>query len=86
MAPAHTRLVALLLDAAAQRGGQAQLAKALGIHETQLSNLINEKRHVTIRQALAIEDLLGVSGEQLWDEACIAKGRQAFAKARGGKS
>lgn len=84
MSPHHTHLSVLLADAATQRGSQAALASDLGLGANELNALINEKRHVTIRQALKIEALLGVSARDLWVEACIAKGDAALTKARGG--
>jgi plasmid maintenance system antidote protein VapI len=78
----YSDLATLLLAAAAQRGGQAELARALGIGEARLSDLINEKRHVTIRQAIAVERVLGVSARGILMEAAAARVDEMLAKAR----
>jgi plasmid maintenance system antidote protein VapI len=85
MSPAHAQLSVLLQEAAEKLGGQSALARATRLTATEINNLILGKRHVTIRQALHLEDVLDVSAEDLWQEACIEKGRQAFTKARAKK-
>jgi plasmid maintenance system antidote protein VapI len=82
MNPQHVRLAILLQEAAAERGGQAALARALGFDPKEVSNLIHGRRFVTVKQALKIEALLGVSAEELWVESCVARGHAAFAKAK----
>jgi hypothetical protein len=44
--------------------------------------LINGKRHVTIRQALAVERLLGVPARGILMEAAAARIDEVLAKAR----
>jgi hypothetical protein len=78
--PHHTRLSVLLADAATQRGSQAALASDLGLGASELNALINGKRHVTIRQAIAIEDLLGVPARGILLEAAIARIDQALGR------
>jgi DNA-binding transcriptional regulator YdaS (Cro superfamily) len=68
-----TRLAMLLLDAADKRGGQSSLARDLGMRTSEISALIHDRRYVTRRQAMAIEDLLGASARELLIEAAIAK-------------
>jgi plasmid maintenance system antidote protein VapI len=85
MPPEHARLAALLEDAAVKRGSATALANALGMNQKEVSRLINGKRFLTMRQALRIEEVLGVSARELLIEAATARIDEALAKARDGK-
>jgi plasmid maintenance system antidote protein VapI len=82
MSPEHIRLAAALVEAIAQYGCQAALARHLGISPSELSDLINSKRFVTMRQALRIEAKLGIPARELLIEAYTAKVDEDLAKAR----
>jgi plasmid maintenance system antidote protein VapI len=84
VSPEHARLSILLQDAANQRGGKAALARELGISATGLGDLINSNRFVTMRIALRIEALLGVSARALLIEAATIRIDEDLAKARAG--
>jgi len=83
MSPDHPRLAIILSAGADERGGQAVLARDLGLDPKEVSDLINGRRFVTLRQALRIESVLGVSARELLVEACIARVDEELARARG---
>jgi plasmid maintenance system antidote protein VapI len=76
----HDRLAILLEDAANKHGSRAALARALDIHATEIRDLINSRRFVTMRQALAMEDVLGIGARTLLIEAATAKIDEALAR------
>jgi plasmid maintenance system antidote protein VapI len=79
----YTRLANLLQDATKKRGGQAALARELGLSTSEISDLIHNKRFVTLRQALAIEGVLGAPARELLIDAAIAKIDEDLTRARG---
>jgi plasmid maintenance system antidote protein VapI len=85
MSPEHQRLAALLREAATTRGGIRALAVDLDLDRRGIRDLINGDRFITMRQALRIEEVLGVSARDLLIEAAIAKIDEELAKARSGK-
>lgn len=82
MTAEHARLSALLEDQATKLGGRKAVAGLLGIAPTEVSDLINGRRFVTMRQALRIENVLGVSARDLLIESAIAKIDEDLAKVR----
>lgn len=82
MSPEHARLATLLQGAANQRGGKAALARELGISATGIGDLINKRRFVTMKLALKIEEVLGVSARELLIEAAIIRIDEALAEVR----
>lgn len=82
MSPEHARLAILLQAAAQERGSQAALSRDLDLDQKEVGNLINGKRFVTVRQALRIEAVLGVSARDLLIEACTARVDEMLARAR----
>jgi plasmid maintenance system antidote protein VapI len=83
--PAHAQLVLALELATKRAGSQKALAKESGLKPSEISNLINGRKLVTMRQAKIAEKVFHVSGEELWAESCVAKGMREFAKARDAK-
>lgn len=84
MSPEHKRLSGLLEDAANKRGSRVALARALGFSPTSVSDLINGERFVTMRQAIRIEEVLGVPARALLIEAAIARIDEDLPDARAG--
>jgi plasmid maintenance system antidote protein VapI len=70
----------LLEDAAQQRGSRAALARDLGLDAREVARLINSERFVTMRQALAIEKVLGLRAEGLFYEASRLKIDEALVR------
>ncbi len=83
MSPEHARLAILLQEAAATHGGQSALARLLGLTATEINNLINSRRFVTMRQALRISEVLGVDARSLLIEAATNRIDEELAKVRG---
>lgn len=80
MSPEHARLAILLEEAARECVSRAALARKLELHATEVRDLINSRRFVTMRQALAIQKHLRVSARALLIEAAINRIDEELAK------
>lgn len=82
MSPEHARLAILLQEESQRRGSRKALAADLGLTGAEISDLINSKRFISMRQALSMEAVLNVSARDLLIEAAIARIDEALADER----